>query len=190
MSAALAPGRPKAGTRSATPATTTRGRLPGRVDTVVRPRLLLPPAAEPPRSVPPADVTARPQLRSVLSPLTVSSWPVDAPEPDPEPLLEDPTRLCGAVVMAAVEALASARPLVQLARWVSPEVYEALARARRPGPTAGRRGVVVRSVRLCRVSPAVAEGTAVVHDGTRVRAAAVRFEVHRGSWRATVLQIG
>jgi hypothetical protein len=29
-----------------------------------------------------------------------------------------------------------------------------------------------------------------VHDGGRVRAAAVRLEAHRGSWRATVLQIG
>jgi hypothetical protein len=48
----------------------------------------------------------------------------------------------------------------------------------------------VRGIRVCRVSSTVAEGTAVVHDGVRVRAAAVRFEVHRGSWRATILQIG
>lgn len=191
MSAALAAGRSVAGTRPTSGDTTTQARRPARVDSVVRPRLLLPPTAEPPRSVAAADATARPQIRSVLSPITTSSWPVaEVPMAQPEPLLEDPTRLCGAVVMAAVEALVSARPLVQLARWVSPEVYESLARARRPGPPTGRRGVVVRSVRLCRVGPTVAEGTAVVHDGNRVRAAAVRFEVHRGSWRATVLQIG
>lgn len=129
-------------------------------------------------------------MRSVLSPLTSAAWPVLSPEaPDVAPLA-DPTRLCGAVVMAAIEALTSARPLVQLARWVSPDVYESLARATRPGAATGRRGVVLRSVRLCRIAPTVAEGSAVVHDGTRVRAAAVRFEVHRGSWRATVLQIG
>ena len=41
-----------------------------------------------------------------------------------------------------------------------------------------------------RISTTVAEGSVVVHDGTRVRAAAVRLEAHRGAWRATVLQIG
>lgn len=137
-----------------------------------------------------AQVGPSPVGRSILSPLTSAAWPTAAPEPPRDEPLEDPTRLCGAVVMAAIEALTSARPLVQLARWVSPDVYEALARAARPGPATGRRGVVLRTVRLCRISPTVAEGTAVVHDGSRVRAAAVRLEVHRGTWRATVLQIG
>lgn len=155
-----------------------------------RPRLLLPPAAEPPRHVLPGGVAASPGARSVLSPLTSLAWPCAGPDVAEEPPLDDPTRLCGAVVLAAVEALTSARPLVQLARWVSPAVYESLARAARPGAAGGRRGVVLRSVRICRVAPTVAEGTAVVHDGARVRGAAVRFEVHRGSWRATVLQIG
>lgn len=154
------------------------------------PRLLLPPVAEPPRQTLPADAARLPGVRSVLSPLTALAWPTAGPEVAEEPPLDDPTRLCGAVVLAAVEALTSARPLVQLARWVSPDVYEALARAARPSTAAGRRGVVLRSVRVCRIGPTVAEGTAVVHDGSRVRGAAVRFEVHRGSWRATVLQIG
>lgn len=154
------------------------------------PRLLLPPAAEPARQAPAAPVALLPAVRSVLSPLTGGAWPLTEPEPAEEAPLEDPTRLCGAVVVAAVEALTSSRPLAQLARWVSPEVYEALARATRPAPAGGRRAVALRRVRVCRVSPTVAEGTAVVHDGVRVRAAAVRFEVHRGSWRVTVLQIG
>lgn len=158
--------------------------------TTPTPRLLLPPVAEPARATLVGDGGRLPGARSVLSPLTGAAWPLAEPEAPRETPLEDPTRLCGAVVMAAIEALTSARPLVQLARWVSPEVYEALARAARPGPASGRRGVVLRSVRTCRISPTVAEGTAVVHDGTRVRAAAVRLEVHRGTWRATVLQIG
>ena len=160
------------------------------VTETARPRLLLPPAAEPPRQALAGDVAGLPGVRSVLSPLTALAWPSAGPELAEEPPLDDPTRLCGAVVLAAVEALTSARPLVQLARWVSPDVYEALARAARPSAAAGRRGVVLRSVRVCRIGPTVAEGTAVVHDGTRVRGAAVRFEVHRGAWRATVLQIG
>lgn len=154
------------------------------------PRLLLPPVAEPPRTVPEAHVAALADTRSVLSALTGAGWPLGEPELHEEAPLEDPTRLCGAVVVAAVEALTSSRPLVQLARWVSPDVFESLSRAARPAPTTGRRAVTLRRVRVCRVSPTVAEGTAVVQDGPRVRAAAVRFEVHRGSWRVTVLQIG
>jgi len=126
---------------------------------------------------------------SVLSPLTEIAWPVpDRAVGTTEAPLPDPVRLCGAVIVAAVEVLRSARPLTQLVRWVSPEVYESLARAVRPSATVGR--ATVRGVRVCRVSPTVAEGTAVVHDGVRPRAAAARFEVHRGAWRATVLQIG
>lgn len=157
-------------------------------DPVARgPRMLLPPLAEPA----PGRVTAvasSPAVRSVLSPLTELAWGV-AGRSRPEPVeLADPERLCGAVVLAATEALRSARPLAQLARWVSPEVYESLARAARPAEPARR--ATVRGIRVCRISSTVAEGTAVVHDGARVRAAAVRFEVHRGTWRATVLQIG
>lgn len=198
MTAALAPRRPADG-RPAVPAPAARTQTPtarprptgaARAEAPPRPRLLLPPVAEPPRASLAGDVARLPGVRSVLSPLTSLAWPVAGPEVVEEPPLADPTRLCGAVVLAAVEALTSARPLVQLARWVSPDVYEALARAARPSAAAGRRGVVLRSVRVCRVGPMVAEGTAVVHDGVRVRGAAVRFEVHRGSWRATVLQIG
>ncbi|GEN78317.1 Rv3235 family protein [Actinotalea fermentans] len=187
MSAALAT---SADARTGSATAPARTRPAARAATTAPPRLLLPPTAEPSHVARSASIGQPPVGRSVLSPLTSAAWPTAAPEPPREEPLEDPTRLCGAVVMAAIEALTSARPLVQLARWVSPEVYEALARAVRPGPATGRRGVVLRAVRLCRVGPTVAEGTAVVHDGARVRAAAVRLEVHRGSWRATVLQIG
>lgn len=156
------------------------------------PRLLLPPRSEPTGLVGSARLAGAPEVRSVLAPVTAAAWAVvgrrepAAPTPD----LPDPTRLCGAVVVAAVEALRSTRPLAQLARWVSPAVFESLSRAARPAPVEAPRGVVVRGLRVCRIDPSVAEATAVVHDGERVRAAAVRFEVHRGSWRATVLQIG
>jgi len=156
------------------------------------PRLLLPPRSEPAGQVGTTTLGATPEVRSVLGPVTAAAWAVVGrrePTP-PTPELPDPTRLCGAVVVAAVEALRSTRPLAQLARWVSPAVYESLARAARPAPSDAPRGVVVRSMRMCRIGPGVAEGTAVVHDGERVRAAAVRFEIHRGAWRATVLQIG
>lgn len=170
----------------AAPATRTQ---PSPTGPVARgPRMLLPPLAEPAAVPVRATAASTPAVRSVRSPLTELAWPV-AGRTRPEPAeLADPVRLCGAVVLAAVEALRSARPLAQLARWVSPEVYESLSRAARPAEPAGR--ATVRGLRVCRISPTVAEGTAVVHDGARVRAAAVRFEIHRGSWRATVLQIG
>jgi len=155
-----------------------------------RPRLLLPPTPDPaPCPVVQGPTPALP-LRSVLSPVTAADWPVPARAArEPEPELRDPVPVCGAVVVAAIEALRGARPLAQLARWVSPEVYEALSRAIAPTPVTGRRAVVWR-VRVSRPQPTVAEGSVVVHDGTRVRAAAVRLEAHRGAWRATVLQIG
>ena len=184
---ALAVSSVRSGTR-VTP--TSSASAPGRSRHV--PRLLLPPRAEPVAQVDTALLTAGPEGRSVLGPVTAAAWAVAGRRAPTEALpdLPDPARLCGAVVVAAVEALRSTRPLTQLARWVSPAVYESLARAARPAPVDAPRGVVVRGVRVCRIGPTVAEGTAVVHDGARVRAAAVRFEVHRGSWRATVLQIG
>ncbi len=179
-SVAVAP-RPAAAPRSAASRRTTRA-----------PRLLLPPRTEEPGVVATSSLPDAPPVRSVLAPVTESAWAVAARRPGEPPAQElpDPVRLCGAVVIAAVEALRSTRPIAQLARWVSPAVFETLSRAIRPAPVGGPRGVLVRGLRVCRISPTVAEGTAVVYDGTRVRAAAVRFEVHRGSWRATVLQIG
>jgi hypothetical protein len=174
------------------------------------PRLLLPPVAEPSARATergPA-VVIPPALRSVLSPVTEASWPLAAPVvPAPTRMLPDPDQLCGSLVLAAVEVLAGIRPLVQLTRWVTPAVLEMLADglrraappgrarsdravARTPGRTAPIRRATILRTHLSRVSATAAEASVVVHDGARVRAAALRLEVHRGHWRATVLQIG
>jgi hypothetical protein len=107
--------------------------------------------------------------------------------------LPDPTPLCCAMVQAAVEGLRGVRPLAQLTRWVSPEVYELLQlRAelvQRAGhPAASHAGI--RRIRLFRIGDDVAEASVVVDDGPRVRAVAVRLEGHRGRWRAVVMEIG
>ena len=109
--------------------------------------------------------------------------------------LPDPTQLCCAMVQAAVEALRGTRPLAQLARWVSPEIYEQLAmRSELTQRVLGRTDVpqraAIRRIRLCRLGQQAAEATVVVDDGPRVRAVAVRLEGHRGQWRATALEIG
>jgi len=136
------------------------------------------------------------------SPLALSRWrPAGLDEEDAaaaaaeQVRLPDPTKLCCAMVQAAVEALRGNRPLAQLARWVSPEIYEELAaRSELTQRVLGRGAPVhhasIRRIRLCRLGEHAAEATVVVDDGPRVRAVAVRLEGHRGHWRATALEIG
>ena len=170
------------------------------------PRLLLPPVPTATSPRPEDVVLLAPDSRSVVRAPTEASWPVASPTPVTSGPLPDPTQLCGAVALAAVEALAGARPLAQLARWVTPNVLDQLetryrhlapARARRAA-TASRQAkdrgcpiprALVRSARISRVSATVAEGTVVLYDGERIRAAAVRLEVRRQTWRVSVLQI-
>jgi hypothetical protein len=108
----------------------------------------------------------------------------------------DPTQLCCSVVRAAVEVLRDERPASQVARWVTPTVLEQLlerarlVRGARTGPARVSRPVTVRRVRVVRLSPSTAEATVVLDDDGRVRAAAVRLEAHRGTWRVAVLEIG
>ncbi|MBT0994649.1 hypothetical protein KIN34_10150 [Cellulomonas sp. DKR-3] len=108
---------------------------------------------------------------------------------------QDPRSVTHALALASVEALVGRRSVAQLARWLAPGVYEALrARAgatlRAVGPGASGRAAVVRSLRLCPVEPHVLEASAVVDDGRRVRAVALRLESHRRTWRVTALEIG
>jgi hypothetical protein len=114
-------------------------------------------------------------------------------EPDRATPVEDPTQLCCAIVQAAVEALRGTRPLAQLVRWVTPEVYDGLSvraalTVRVLGTTTTR--PTIRRIRLCRLGDRAAEATVVVDDGERVRAVAIRLDERRGAWRATALEIG
>lgn len=113
--------------------------------------------------------------------------------------LPNPTRLVCAITNAAIEAFQGVRPVHQLLSWVSPEVYEMLSaraqvhasRATSPAPHGALQQTVrVLRTRVMRVSAIAAEATVVIHDGTRVRAAALRVEEHRGRWQVTALEIG
>lgn len=156
------------------------------------PRLLLPPVAEPP-----SRATARelahlvPGIRSVRSAPAEVAWEDVAGAVTQPTAPPDPGPLCGPLVLAAVEALRGARPLAQLTRWVTPQVHEALVQRAEATRTEGpvRRATVLSS-RHVRAGDRAVEATVVVHDGHRVRAAALRLELHRTHWRATVLQIG
>ncbi len=111
-----------------------------------------------------------------------------------EGVVPDPSAMCCSVVQAAVEVLRGIRPLTQLARWLSPEVYEALSR-RREVTTAGGAPVStlqarIRRARVVRIGQSAAEATVIVQDHHRVRAAAIRVEHLRGSWRVVAFELG
>lgn len=99
---------------------------------------------------------------------------------------------------AAVEIAGGDRPVTQLLRWVTPDVYEDLARrgtlvraaAFRDGST-GRIQQVrpqVESVHTCWIDHEIAEVSARVRYGRRSRAVAVRFERRADRWQATALE--
>ena len=94
---------------------------------------------------------------------------------------------------ALVEVMAGVRPAPQLLRWTTPEVYAVVARrasvSARRGMPATRR-TVVRSLRVCEPADGVAEASAVVVDGGRVRALAMRLVGLDGRWCVEALQVG
>ncbi|QZN84722.1 Rv3235 family protein [Cellulomonas sp. C5510] len=121
----------------------------------------------------------------------------------------DPRQACCMVALAAVEVLSGTRPLAQLARWVTPEVYDTLARraaltaprsrvldpVAAPGDLAGRtespvRRPSVRRVRAVAVGQDALEASVVVAHAGRVRAVAVRLIRVAGRWRAAALVVG
>lgn len=109
--------------------------------------------------------------------------------------MPDPTPVCCALALAATEALRGTRSVAQLARWVSPQVFEQLAgraalTVRVLGRTTASRRPEVLRVRVCRLGEHIAEAAVVVDDGTRVRAVALRLEMWRGAWRAVAFEIG
>ncbi|WP_298804356.1 Rv3235 family protein [uncultured Pseudokineococcus sp.] len=128
--------------------------------------------------------------------------PLVAPRPSADDELSDPGPTCAALAGAVVEVLSGHRPAAQLVRWTTLEVHEGLvrraalaARLRRPrpgapGPARSGRPAVVRRVRVCRPAEGVVEASAVVVDGDRVRAVALRLEGWDRRWRATAVEVG
>jgi hypothetical protein len=106
--------------------------------------------------------------------------------------LPDPTAWARRMVQAVVEVLSGVRPVAQLVRWTSLEVYAGLQRRCAPAASAPRPGrrAVVRTVRVCLPVDGVAEASAVVVDHGRVRAVALRLEGLDGRWRMTALELG
>jgi hypothetical protein len=107
-------------------------------------------------------------------------------------------RLSGRIVQAVVEIVGGDRPVTQVLRWTTPEVYQDLGRraylvaravGRRPGQggVQGTRPQVV-GVHTCFVADGVAEVSAHVRYGRRSRAVAARFERRRDRWVCCALE--
>ncbi|MBB2922938.1 Rv3235 family protein [Cellulomonas cellasea] len=159
----------------------------------------LPPAARPAPSTGPGHTrppTLEQRLLARRRATLAAERAARAAEPPRETApMPDPTPVCCALALAATEALRGTRSVAQLARWVSPQVFEQLAArtaltVRVLGRTAATRRPEILRVRVCRLGEHIAEAAVVVDDGTRVRAIALRLEMWRGAWRAVAFEIG
>ena len=109
--------------------------------------------------------------------------------------LPDARFWAGRLTQAILEVEAGVRPVSQLRRWTSDAVYAQLRRqsnrrrvlALRETDRRRTPGLTVRSVRVCEPDDGIAEVCAVVHDGHRPRALAMRLEGTDGRWRCTVI---
>jgi hypothetical protein len=108
--------------------------------------------------------------------------------------LPDPALWGRRLLIGIIETAGGRRPLQQLAALLSPSVAHGLgtdfgraAQRRSPHWT---HAATVRSVRACEPAEGVAELSATVQVGPRVRAVALRLESHEHRWRCTRLQLG
>jgi hypothetical protein len=112
------------------------------------------------------------------------------PQPTPRSDLPEPRGWAGRFAQALVEVLEGDRPVGQLVRWTSAEVYDdVVARFRRRQGRAGSARAVVRSVHLAEPADGVAEVAAVVRRGARTTAVALRLEGLDGRWQCTALEL-
>lgn len=105
--------------------------------------------------------------------------------------------LVAPVARRAVEIVRDMRPENSLARLVTPEVGQNLARraalTRRLRATTGYappRQLMVTGVRLCVVNEHTVEASCVLREPDRARFLAMRWELRHTGWRVTVLEIG
>ena len=84
---------------------------------------------------------------------------------------------------------------MQLRHWFTADVYGVLQRrAALAMRTQGKRDIRLKTrfknIHISYIRPRIAEITAIVHDGLRLRAIALRMEFSRSTWKVTALDIG
>ncbi len=151
----------------------------------------------------PGGLPATPQpghLRLLPTPRTSGGAAQDTDDFGPVPTirgdLPDPGPWAARLLQGIAEILTLDRPLSQLARWAGPDVYEDLRRrvevrrrAVAPQTPADSARPILRSLHVSEPADGVAEVCAVIHDGHRSLAYALRLEGLDGRWRATALEL-
>lgn len=155
-----------------------------------------------PRPVPAsAAVSAAREQTATVLPLARPPAPAPSPVPEVPPEVEAVARR---VARGALEVLGGTRPLQQMSRLLDARSYERLQlrsnlirsiHESHGGAATGNalrlhRNVIIRSVRICPITPNIFEGSVVAAEQKRARAIALRIERLRGQWRVTELQIG
>ena len=130
------------------------------------------------------------RLPFVMTPTRVA-W---RPRPGRASGLPDPEPWGRRLVIGMIETAAGRRPLHQLSALLSPSVNRGLGgdfeRAAQRGTPHWLHRATVRSIRAAEPADGVAELSATVETGNRVRAIAIRLEARHGRWRCTRLQLG
>lgn len=115
-------------------------------------------------------------------------------QPSPSALratLPDPAKWGRRLLIGIIETAAGRRPLNQLNALLSPSVANGL---RSDLEVASRRhwthAATIRSVHAAEPADNVAEVSATLQHGRRVRAVAMRLEIRHGRWRCTRLVLG
>lgn len=108
--------------------------------------------------------------------------------------LPDPARWARRLLVGVIETAGGRRPLNQLTALLSPSVAHGLRsefhQAAQLGSPHWTHSASVRSVRCNEPADNVAELSATVRSGERVRAIAMRLEVRHGRWCCTRLVLG
>jgi hypothetical protein len=147
----------------------------------------------------PGGLPAVPDLPRSIRPIrTIRTMGDDefGPQPTPRAQLPEPTPWAGRLVQGLLEVLSGVRPASQLVRWTTTEVYDSVQRRLTHASIETRTGQprrlaeVVRSVHVSEPADGVAEICAIVAQGPRCRAVAMRLEGVDGRWQCTALQIG
>ena len=130
-----------------------------------------------------------------VSPLTWDSDEDEESIDDPLPQNITPAdRFAAHITRQVIEALLGHRPVRQLQSWLAPGVYQSLSRRAGLGqqlcgtPAKTHLPRIIRAD-VYRPRSRAAEVSLVAHDGTRVRAVALRLELRRGHWHVTALEI-
>lgn len=125
--------------------------------------------------------------------------------PDAYPVFQiprdDPRRFAGAIALGSIQVIMGIRPIKQLDRWLTYDIYDALAERtklfahfrphiRRLASPMCVKQVHVKAIRNQAEGEFPIEAAATVFDGERVRAVAMRLKPQRGQWKVCALEIG